>query len=64
MNGRVVKALEAGATVAAGDAVLTLEAMKMEHAIPAPRAGTLSEVAVKVGDQVTPGQVLARIEPA
>jgi geranyl-CoA carboxylase alpha subunit len=62
MNGRVVKALEAGATVAAGDAVLTLEAMKMEHVIPAPRAGKLSEVAVKVGDQVTPGQVLARIE--
>jgi geranyl-CoA carboxylase alpha subunit len=64
MNGRVVKALEAGATVAAGDAVLALEAMKMEHVIPAPRAGTLSEVAVKVGDQVTPGQILARIEPA
>jgi geranyl-CoA carboxylase alpha subunit len=62
MNGRVVKALDAGVTVAAGDAVLTVEAMKMEHVIPAPRAGTLSEVAVKVGDQVTPGQVLARID--
>jgi acetyl-CoA/propionyl-CoA carboxylase biotin carboxyl carrier protein len=53
----------AGDAVAAGEAVVTLEAMKMEHAVLAPVDGTLSEVAVRAGDQVARGQVLAVVEP-
>ncbi|GGC68037.1 acetyl-/propionyl-CoA carboxylase subunit alpha [Chelatococcus reniformis] len=62
MNGRVVSvAVEAGTAVERGQTVLALEAMKMEHAIIAPRAGMLASVSVAVGDQVTPGQILAEI---
>ena len=53
----------AGDTVAAGQAVVTLEAMKMEHAVLAPFDGTLSEIGVRAGDQVARGQVLAVVEP-
>jgi acetyl/propionyl-CoA carboxylase alpha subunit len=62
MPGRVlgVHALE-GASVAAGDPVATLEAMKMEHVVTAPRAGTLTELLVRTGDQVGAGQLLAVI---
>jgi propionyl-CoA carboxylase alpha chain len=47
-----------GSTVEAGQAVLVLEAMKMQHTINAPAAGLL-EVAVQVGQQVSAGEVLA-----
>ena len=53
-----------GMSVAAGDTVLILEAMKMEHAVTAPRAGVVGEVVVRQGDQVTRGQRLAVVEPA
>jgi acetyl-CoA/propionyl-CoA carboxylase, biotin carboxylase, biotin carboxyl carrier protein len=53
----------AGDAVAAGEAVVTLEAMKMEHAVLAPVDGTLSEIGVRAGDQVARGQVLAVVEP-
>jgi biotin carboxyl carrier protein len=49
--------------VEAGDPIATLEAMKMEHVVAAPHAGTLSEVRVAAGDQVTRGQLLAVLEP-
>ncbi|MUL68175.1 acetyl/propionyl-CoA carboxylase subuit alpha [Mycobacterium sp. CBMA 234] len=49
-----------GATVAAGDVVVTVEAMKMEHTLSSPVGGTV-EVLVAVGDQVKVGQPLARI---
>jgi propionyl-CoA carboxylase alpha chain len=49
---------ESGSTVEAGQAVLVLEAMKMQHTINAPAAGLL-EVAVQVGQQVSAGEVLA-----
>ena len=52
-----------GDAVAAGEAIVTLEAMKMEHAVLAPVDGTLSEIGVRAGDQVTRGQVLAVVEP-
>ncbi len=52
-----------GATVAAGDPIVTLEAMKMEHAVVAPLAGRLTELRVKAADQVTRGQDLGLIEP-
>jgi biotin carboxyl carrier protein len=53
----------AGDRVEAGAAIVTLEAMKMEHAVLAPVDGTLTEIGVRAGDQVTRGQVLAVVEP-
>jgi excisionase family DNA binding protein len=51
------------ATVVGGDPIVTLEAMKMEHVVPAPGPGRVTELSAAVGDQVTRGAVLARIEP-
>jgi pyruvate carboxylase subunit B len=57
--GLVVKvAVEAGQTVGEGDTLVILEAMKMENELRAARAGTVHEVRVQGGDQVTLGQVL------
>ncbi len=50
-----------GDRVEAGEAVITLEAMKMEHAVLSPIEGTLTEVGVRAGDQVMRGQVLAQV---
>jgi biotin carboxyl carrier protein len=50
--------------VAIGDPIITLEAMKMEHAVTAAIAGRITEIVVRPADQVTRGQVLAVIEPA
>ncbi|MEO0774028.1 MAG: acetyl/propionyl/methylcrotonyl-CoA carboxylase subunit alpha [Pseudomonadota bacterium] len=52
-----------GAQVAKGDALLVLEAMKMEHTLTAPRDGIVAEVLVDVGDQVTDGVQLLTLEP-
>jgi len=63
INGRVVDVVAAtGLTVAKGDRLVVLEAMKMEHEIRAARAGRIADVGVKTGDQVVPGQVLVRYE--
>jgi propionyl-CoA carboxylase alpha chain len=60
MPGTVIAVhLEAGAPVTAGQTVLVLEAMKMQHTITAPADGVLSEIAVSVGHQVAAGEVLA-----
>jgi propionyl-CoA carboxylase alpha chain len=65
MPGTVVRvAVEAGAQVAAGQPVLVLEAMKMQHTVSAPTAGTVTEIDVKPGDQVAAGEVLAVVEEA
>ena len=53
----------AGDLVEAGQVLLTLEAMKMEHAVTAPAAGTLTHVAVTVGQQVDQGAMLAVVDP-
>jgi acetyl-CoA/propionyl-CoA carboxylase biotin carboxyl carrier protein len=63
MPGSVVdRPAEAGAFVEAGQPLLVLEAMKMEHVLHAPLAGTV-ELLVRVGDQVAVDQVLARVTP-
>jgi geranyl-CoA carboxylase alpha subunit len=63
INGRVLDvAVAAGAEVAAGQRLCTLEAMKMEHELRAPRAGRLVAVEIAAGQQVAPGQVLMRYE--
>ncbi|GMU78737.1 MAG: acetyl/propionyl-CoA carboxylase subuit alpha [Acidimicrobiia bacterium] len=51
-----------GTTVDAGSVLVTLEAMKMEHAVRAPSHGVVAEVRVVVGDQVEAGDVLVRLE--
>ncbi|HEV8402039.1 MAG TPA: biotin carboxylase N-terminal domain-containing protein [Candidatus Limnocylindrales bacterium] len=52
-----------GDAVVPGDPIVTLEAMKMEHAVVATIAGHLGELLVAPSDQVTRGQRLATIEP-
>jgi propionyl-CoA carboxylase alpha chain len=65
MPGKVIKLeVEAGAEVQAGQVLIVLEAMKMEHELTAPGAGTVSELRVAEGDQVEAGAALALIEPA
>ena len=60
MPGRVVQVLaQNGASVAEGDTLLILEAMKMEHRIQADRSGIVEGLDVQVGDQVSGDQVLA-----
>jgi biotin carboxyl carrier protein len=50
-----------GQAVNVGDKVLVLEAMKMNSPMVAPCSGIVAHIAVKVGDAVEPGQVLATI---
>ena len=52
-----------GATVAAGEVIATLEAMKMETPVSAPGGGTLRQL-VPLGDTVAAGQLMARIDGA
>jgi geranyl-CoA carboxylase alpha subunit len=64
MNGRVVAVLVAvGQRVSAGQPMITLEAMKMEHIHAAPMAGTVSALHVVTGEQVPASRVVAEIQP-
>ena len=54
----------AGASVNAEDPLLTLESDKATIDIPAPAAGVVKEFTVKVGDKVSEGTLVARIEVA
>ncbi|MEO5709377.1 MAG: biotin carboxylase N-terminal domain-containing protein [Nocardioidaceae bacterium] len=63
MPGSVVRLhVEPGATVTAGDPVLVLEAMKMQHTITAPHDGTVTDLPVALGAQVAAGEVLAVVQ--
>ncbi len=65
MPGRIVQIKVAvGDNVPAGQAVLVLEAMKMEHALTVPFNATVVEIMVGEGAQVVEGANLARLEPA
>jgi len=65
MNGRVVAVLvKPGEKVSAGQPVMTLEAMKMEHVHTAGVAGTVLSIDVAEGEQVTTGKIVVEIEAA
>ncbi len=65
MPGMVLEvAVAPGATVAAGDLIAVLEAMKMEHRLEAPFAGTIADVPVAAGSFVDAGALVAVIDPA
>ena len=62
MQGTIVKvAVEVGQSVAVGDAIVILEAMKMENTVVAARSGTVTSVSVAAGDSVNTGDVVAEI---
>jgi acetyl-CoA carboxylase carboxyltransferase component len=64
MAGRVVQVVVAvGEHVRAGDAVVVLEAMKMEHVVVAPEAGVVEAIVVAVGDGVSEDQAVATLRP-
>jgi acetyl-CoA/propionyl-CoA carboxylase biotin carboxyl carrier protein len=54
---------QVGSAVEVGDPIATLEAMKMEHAVPAPIKGRVTELRARPGDQVARGDILAVVEP-
>ena len=63
INGRVVAVLvKLGDRVAAGQPVMTLEAMKMEHVHTASVAGTIAAIDIAEGAQVTAGQIVVEVE--
>ncbi len=63
MPGSVISVpVGAGDAVAAGQAVLVLEAMKMQHTVAAPYDGVVTDLPVSVGDQVAAGAVLAVVQ--
>jgi len=63
MNGAIVGVLaKAGDTVAKGQRVIVLEAMKMQHEISAERDGVIDKVLVKPGDQVATRQLLVELK--
>jgi acetyl-CoA/propionyl-CoA carboxylase biotin carboxyl carrier protein len=63
MQGTIVKVLvEVGQEVETGQAVVVLEAMKMENQINAEKSGTVKEVRVAPGDTVGGGDVVVIIE--
>ena len=63
MPGRVVRVLvDVGDEVLEGQAIMVIEAMKMQNELKSPKAGRVVKVAAGVGDTVSAGEVLAVIE--
>jgi acetyl-CoA/propionyl-CoA carboxylase biotin carboxyl carrier protein len=62
MQGTIIKiAVAEGQQVSAGDAVVVLEAMKMEQPVAAHKDGTISGLSVSVGQTVTSGEAICEI---
>ena len=62
MQGTIVKIVAAdGQHVEAGETIVVLEAMKMEQPLTAHKEGTVSELAVQVGQTVPAGHVICRL---
>jgi acetyl-CoA/propionyl-CoA carboxylase biotin carboxyl carrier protein len=62
MQGTIVKvAVQNGDTVAEGDVIVVVEAMKMEQPLQAHRAGTVSALTVEVGATITAGSTICEI---
>ena len=65
MQGTIVKvAVDEGETVAEGDVIVVLEAMKMEQPLKAHKAGTVTGLKAEVGAGVTNGEVICEIKDA
>jgi len=65
MPGKIIAVnCAAGDAVSEGDALVVMEAMKMEQTLTAPRDGVVAEVGAAVGELVTDGTVLVRLEEA
>ncbi len=63
MPGKVIRLLvRAGDVVAPGQALLVLEAMKMQNEIRSPKAGVVGEIAVEAGSTVNSGDLLIAVE--
>lgn len=63
MPGKVIKvSVQPGDSVAKGQELLVIEAMKMENALRAPKDGRVRSVAARLGDMVNPGVVLVELE--
>ena len=65
MPGKVTQlSVKAGDAVVKGQPLVTLEAMKMEHALTAPFDGTVETLSVALGDQVSEGAILVKLATA
>lgn len=63
LSGSVARVLvDEGQEIEAGEVLVVLEAMKMEHTVASPIDGVLSALPVQVGHQVSSGDVLAVVE--
>ena len=63
MSGEIVElSVTVGDTVKVRDILGKMEAMKMDQPIPCPKAGTVKEIKVAVGDKVKSGQTLFVVE--
>ena len=56
--------VEPGAEVAVEDPLITLESDKATMDVPSPSAGVVQELAVQVGDKVSEGSLILRLEPS
>jgi urea carboxylase len=64
LHGAVARVAAVGDTVAAGDTVVVIEAMKTETAVASPASGRVTEVRCRVGEVVGPGLALLVVAPA
>jgi pyruvate carboxylase len=63
MTGIVTLAVGEGEDVKAGDQIATIEAMKMESSISAPKSGSIGRLAVDSGTNVEHGDLIAVLDP-